>query len=246
MTDLNSQRDQPLKMLTLVDVHECSYLPNQQANSIFLDHETPPSWGQYCQLSQMGFRRSGNHFYRPQCPSCNACKSSRVRAFEVDLNKKRFKRLLNKSRAFQINLVPATYSDEHYALYEQYINARHKDGDMYPPSEKQYKGFLVSDNSYSHFLEIRDEENTLIACTVADVLHDGLSAIYTYFDPSFENLSPGTLAVLLLCVIARQRNLDFVYLGYWVKECQKMSYKAQFKPVEIFNDENWQLLVDEP
>ena len=246
MMDLSNQIDHPLKMLTLVDVHDCSYLADQKANSIFLDHETPPTWNQYCQLSQLGFRRSGNHFYRPQCPSCVACKSSRIRAFEIDLNKKRFKRLLNKSSSLSIGLAPAKFSQEHYALYESYINTRHQDGDMFPATLNQYKGFLVSDNSYSQFLEIRDNKGALVACTAVDILHDGLSAIYTYFDPSFENLSPGTLAVLLLCLIAKKRNLDYVYLGYWVKNCQKMSYKAQFKPIEIFNGENWQLLVGEP
>ena len=243
--DLSNQADTPLKMLTLVDVHDCSYLPEQKANSIFLDHETPPTWSQYCQLSQLGFRRSGNHFYRPQCPSCNACKSSRIRAFEIDLNKKRFKRLLNKSSKLSISMAPARFSEEHYALYERYINTRHQDGDMFPPTKSQYEGFLVSDHSYSQFLEVRDNQGALVACTVVDILHDGLSAIYTYFDPDFANLSPGTLAVLLLCLIAKKRCLDYVYLGYWVKNCQKMSYKAQFQPVEIFNDENWQLLIDE-
>ncbi len=244
--DLSNQIDHPLKMLTLVEAHDCSYLPKQKANSIFLDHETPPSWAQYCQLTQLGFRRSGNHFYRPQCPSCDACKSSRIRASEINLNKKRFKRLLNKSSTLSINLVPAKFSEEHYSLYENYIKIRHKDGDMYPPTENQYKGFLLSNNTYSQFLEIRDSDDLLIACTAVDILHDGLSAIYTYFNVDYESLSPGTLAVLLLCVIAKQRSLDYVYLGYWVKDCQKMNYKAQFKPIEIFNGDIWQSLVDEP
>ncbi len=246
MTKMNDQSDQSLKMLTLVDTHSCSYLPDQDANSIFLDHETPPSWQQYCQLSHMGFRRSGNHFYRPQCPSCDECKSSRVRAFEIDLNKKRFKRILNKSKLLSIKLVSAHFSQEHYNLYEEYINTRHKDGDMYPPSEKQFKSFLVSEQEYSHFLEIRTPDGKLLACTAVDFLNDGVSAIYTYFNSEYESLSPGTLAVLLLCKLARQYQLDYVYLGYWVKACQKMQYKAQFKPVEIFNEDNWQLLEYEP
>ena len=240
--DINNQKNDPLKMLTLVDTHECSYLSHQQANSIFLDHDTPPSWQQYCQLSHVGFRRSGNHFYRPQCPSCDACKSSRILAFDIDLKKKRYKRLLNKTSDFSISLASASFSQEHYSLYERYINTRHKGGDMYPPSEKQYQGFLVSAHEYSQFLEIRDSQQKLIACTAVDILNDGLSAIYTYFDPDYDSLSPGTLAVLLLCSLARQRNLEYVYLGYWVKSCQKMQYKAQFKPLEIFNGENWQLL----
>ncbi len=245
MTDLNKHKEQALRMLTLVEPHECSYLPDQKSNSIFIDSETQPSWQQYCQLSHMGFRRSGNHYYRPHCPACEACKSCRVRALDINLKKKRFKRILNKSRQFNTALAPANYSQEHYDLYKKYINARHKDGDMYPPSIDQYKSFLTSVTEYSQFFEIRDQNNKLLASTAADFLNDGISAIYTYYDPDFECLSPGTLAVLLLCELARKNHYEYVYLGYWVKNSRKMHYKAQYQPLEIFNGDNWQLLREE-
>ncbi len=244
MDKVNSNDDQQIKLLTLSEDHACSYLPNLKANSVFLDHATPPSWAQYSQLTRIGFRRSGNHFYRPHCKQCDACLSCRICAQDINLNSKRFKRILNSNQHLSYSLVRSEFSQEHYNLYEHYIKTRHRDGDMYPPSEDQYKSFLVSPEKYSYFLELRDE-GRLIACSVTDALDDGLSAIYTYFDPELEKSSLGTLAVLLLCKIAREMNLPYVYLGYWVKNSQKMHYKAQFKPLEIFNGENWQPLTEQ-
>ncbi len=242
MTDMNKPNDQAIRMLTLIEPHDCSYLPNRKANSIFVDSETPPTWDQYCQLSHMGFRRSGSHFYRPQCPDCDECKSCRVRAYQINLNSKRFKRILNKAGALHGTFKPASYSLEHYDLYRKYINTRHKDGDMYPPSIEQYKSFIISTESRSQFFEIRDEQQNLVSCTAVDLLNDGMSAVYTYYDPAFDKLSPGTLAVLLLCKAATTRQLDYVYLGYWVKNSPKMNYKTQYRPLEIFNGHDWQLL----
>jgi arginine-tRNA-protein transferase len=241
LDDVHSNNTQQIKLLTLSEDHACSYLDNHKANSVFLDHETPPSWHQYSQLTRIGFRRSGNHFYRPHCKQCDACLSCRVCAQEINLSSKRFKRILNRNKQLSYTLCGSQYSSEHYKLYEKYINERHSDGDMYPPSPDQYRSFLTSSEKYSYFLEIR-LEGKLVACCVTDALDDGLSAIYTYFDPDFEKSSPGTLAVLLLCKIAREMNLPYVYLGYWVKNSQKMHYKVQFQPLEIFNGDNWQSL----
>lgn len=241
MDKVDSNTDQNIKLLTLSEDHACSYLPNLKANSVFLDHQTPPTWHQYSQLSRIGFRRSGGHFYRPHCKQCDACLSCRVRAQEIDLSTKRFKRILNRNKHLSYSLVPSAFSEEHYELYERYINARHSDGDMFPPSQGQYKDFLVHNAKYSYFLELRDK-GKLVACCATDALDDGLSAIYTYFDPDLDKSSLGTLAVLLLCKLANEMNLPYVYLGYWIKNSQKMHYKVQFQPLEIFNGDNWQSL----
>lgn len=244
MDDVNSNIDQNIRLLTLSEDHPCSYLENHKANSVFLDHETPPSWHQYSQLTRIGFRRSGDHFYRPHCKECDECLSCRISSYEINLNSKRFKRILNRAKQLTYSLVPSRFSDEHYQLYERYIQERHSDGDMFPPSQDQYKNFLVYPAKYSYFLEVRDN-GRLIACCVTDALDDGLSAIYTYFDTSYEKFSLGTLSVLLLCKMAKEMTLPYVYLGYWVKNSQKMHYKAQFKPLEIFNGEIWHSLPEQ-
>lgn len=245
LTDPNKPSAHTIRLLTLVETHDCSYLPKRQANSVFVDSNTPPNWQQYCQLSHLGFRRSGSHYYRPQCPSCDECKSCRVRVFDINLRSKRFKRILAKSKHLQINLAPATFSAEHYALYQKYIDARHRDGDMYPPTEAQYKSFLVGTEPYNRFLEVRDQTHKLVSSSAIDFLDDGISAVYTYYDPAIEKISPGTLAVLLLCEMAKSHELDYLYLGYWVKNSQKMHYKTQYRPLEIFNGDEWQLLDEE-
>ena len=245
MTGNNSQlggdQSQPLKLLTLVEPHECSYLPDQMANSIFIDPTTIPGWGQYSQLSRAGFRRSGTHFYRPNCPDCNACKSSRVLAGQFTASR-RFKRILKRNADLSAILKPAHFSDEHYELFQRYIHQRHQDGDMYPTSEQQFRDFLCSEQDYAYFVEFR-LEGRLIACSVIDVLDDGISAIYTYFDPAEEKRSLGTLAVLWQIGYAQQVGLTYVYLGYWIKNCQKMRYKDQYQPLELFIDDNWQPLT---
>lgn len=233
-------------MLTLAENHPCSYLANKEANSIFLDSNTPPSWQQYCNLSKMGFRRSGNHYYRPHCPSCHACMSSRIQNDRFKINKKRFKRIINKASHFTFQLTKPEYSSEHYTIYEQYINTRHKDGDMFPASQEQYRNFLLSELPFCHFFEIRTQDNKLIACTVIDFLDDGISAIYTYFDTDYSDFSLGTLAVLKLHKLATEYKLPYIYLGYWVKDSAKMNYKKQFQPLDVFNGEDWQGLEPAP
>lgn len=245
MTGNNSQlgknEAQPLKLLTLVEPHSCSYLDDQLANSIFIDPTTTPSWGQYSQLSRAGFRRSGSHFYRPNCPDCSACKSSRVRASEFRASR-RFKRILKRNADLEVTLKPAQFSEEHYRLFKRYIDDRHQDGDMYPATEQQFKDFLCSEQEYSYFAEFRLSEQ-LIACAVIDVLDDGLSAIYTYFHPEHDQRSLGSLAILWQLGYAQRVGLDYVYLGYWIKNCQKMRYKDQYQPLEVFSEDNWQPLT---
>lgn len=239
MNNNYSPDQDPIKLFTLAEDHPCSYLDDRNANSAFVDPSQPPTWEQYSALSRLGFRRSGNHYYRPHCKQCNECKSCRIRAFEIDLSKKRFKRILNKAKHLTLELEPATFSEEHYDVYERYIKQRHYDGDMYPPTVEQYKGFLTTELPFSYLMSMRDDEGQLILATCIDILDDGVSAIYTYFDPDYSDLSPGTLAILKMCELAIKRGHPYVYLGYWVKNSPKMAYKRQFAPLDIFDGQNW-------
>ncbi len=239
LTGNNHQLDpQPLKLLTLVEPHKCSYLANEKANSVFVDPNNSPSWSQYCHLSRAGFRRSGNHFYRPNCPSCNACKPSRVMVNDFRWSK-RFKRILSQNKDLTLEVSQPSLTEDHYRIYERYINIRHMDGDMYPPSIRQYADFLATNTGYTQFIEIRLEE-ALIGCSVVDIMDDGISAIYTYFEPEESKRSLGTLAVLWQIKYAQKLKLPYVYLGYWIKESRKMMYKNQYQPLEIFEADVWQ------
>lgn len=220
--------------------HDCSYLPDRDATTMFVDPRATIDKKLYSQLTALGFRRSGSHYYRPHCEQCNACVPVRVRVDEFTANRSQ-RRVLKKNSDLQYSLEPASFSEQDYQLYENYIEQRHQDGDMYPPSREQFKSFLVEGATDSWFLKVR-LHNELIALAAIDVLDDGLSAIYTAYNPAFEDRSLGTLAVLWQIQEARRRKLPHLYLGYWIRECRKMNYKTRFQPIEALRNNRWQIM----
>lgn len=237
MSQTSSPQDNELRLMTLIEPQNCGYLPGEQSNSVFLDTDTPPDWRQYSNLSRLGFRRSGNHFYRPHCPFCNACTPCRVNVRHFEW-KRRFKRVLSKNNDLKSQFVRPVVDQEHYALYERYISERHSDGEMYPASESQFRDFIARDTGYSWFLDIRAGDR-LVATSLIDILDDGLSAIYTFFDPDEDARGLGTYAVLQQVIRAREQKLPFLYLGYWISEHRKMGYKSIYQPLEIFLHDQW-------
>lgn len=220
--------------------HDCSYLENHEATTMFVDPRAHVDKKLYSQLTALGFRRSGSHYYRPHCEHCNACIPVRLRVdeFKPDRNQRR---VLKKNEDLDCKLVPASFNEHYYQLYARYIEQRHKDGDMYPPSPDQFTSFLVDGATDSWFLEIRLND-TLIGLAAVDMLDDGLSAIYTVFDTSMEHRSLGTYAILWQIQAAQQKKLPHLYLGYWIRECRKMNYKTRFRPIEALRDGHWRTL----
>lgn len=218
--------------------HDCSYLADRDATTMFVDPRARVDKRLYSQLTALGFRRSGSHYYRPHCESCNACIPVRIPAARFAPNRNQ-KRILKANADIQFQLVPVQYREEYYSLYERYICERHDDGDMYPPSRDQFTSFLIEGAIDSFFLEMRLADDRLIGLAVVDVLDDGLSAIYTLFEPSEERRSLGTLAVLWQIEETRRRHLPQVYLGYWIRECRKMSYKTRFSPLQKLHKGRW-------
>lgn len=218
--------------------HDCSYLDDRDATTMFVDPRARVDKRLYSQLTALGFRRSGSHYYRPHCESCNACIPVRIPAARFAPNRNQ-KRILKANADIQFQLVPVQYREEYYSLYERYIGERHDDGDMYPPSREQFTSFLIEGAIDSFFLEMRLADDRLIGLAVVDVLDDGLSAIYTLFEPSEERRSLGTLAVLWQIEETRRRHLPQVYLGYWIRECRKMSYKTRFSPLQKLHKGRW-------
>lgn len=217
--------------------HTCSYLPEREATTMFVDPRAEVDKRLYSQLTALGFRRSGSHYYRPHCDHCNACVPVRLDCQEFRSDRSQ-RRVWSKNRDLTFRLVPAVFSERYYDLYARYISERHADGDMFPPSREQFSSFLVEGATETWFLEMNLGEQ-LVGLAVIDGLDDGLSAIYTMFDPDQEQRSLGTLAVLWQIEEARQRKLDWVYLGYWIAQCRKMNYKTRFQPLEAFRDGHW-------
>jgi leucyl-tRNA---protein transferase len=217
--------------------HDCSYLTGRQAVTLFADPLAHIDTELYSSLSEVGFRRSGAHIYRPYCQDCSACIPVRlpVTSFTV---RRRHKRVWKLNQDIQIQALPPSLTDEYFALYKKYIDTRHADGDMYPAEMGQFESFLVNGRPEAIFFEFRENEK-LLAIAVADQIRDGLSAIYTFFDTDLEDRSLGVFAILWLIEEAKRLGLPHVYLGYWIKECQKMSYKMDYKPIELFINNHW-------
>jgi len=217
--------------------HDCSYIADKKATTMFADPKIDMSTELYSELSALGFRRSGQHYYRPHCEDCQACTPIRVHVNSFNPSRSQ-KRVLKKNIQLDTQMMPADFHEDHYLIYEKYINERHADGDMYPPSREQYRSFLVNGHRGTQFIEF-SQNKRVCGIAVCDQLSDGLSAIYTFFDPDYSHLSLGTYAVLWQLLEAKRRNLDYLYLGYFIKECRKMAYKNQYSPFEARINNQW-------
>ncbi|WP_372798880.1 arginyltransferase [Litorivivens sp.] len=217
--------------------HPCSYLDEQQATTVFIDPEASVDKTLYTQLSRNGFRRSGEHLYRPRCEHCQQCILTRVavNAFTPNRSQRRIER---RNQDLRVEIGDSPDFELDYPLYERYIRERHVDGDMYPPSRDQFQSFLSAEWGVTRFARLYDEDQ-LLAVAVYDELDDALSAVYTYFEPTADNRSLGTFAILWQIRRAQQLGLGYVYLGYWIRNCRKMNYKIKFRPLQLLIEQRW-------
>lgn len=225
--------------LYLSPTHRCSYLPERSASTLFVDPATSLNPNIYGQLLQQGFRRSSNHVYRPHCEACTACQSARlpVKQFKPRRSQRRIQQ--RNDRDIRIRVLSADFQQEHFELYQRYTTGRHPDGEMANMDQQQYLEFLTSHWCNTEFLEFRLEGN-LVALAVTDRVPDGLSAVYTFFDPDLATRALGVYAILSQIRRAQECGLQWMYLGYWIKECPKMSYKTDYRPLQLFADGDWQ------
>ncbi|CAH0990321.1 Aspartate/glutamate leucyltransferase [Sinobacterium norvegicum] len=222
--------------------HNCSYLDGQQAVTLFVDPSAEVDKHLYSKLSDIGFRRSGSHIYRPHCDSCTACLAARLDVNRFSPSRSQ-RRVINKNKDLSCEIIDDISSDEFYHLYESYINQKHSDGDMFPPSREQYESFLSSQWGITQYLCFRDTENHLMAVAVVDQMNNGLAAVYTFYQVAAQERSLGTYAVLRQIDLAKQLQLRYIYLGYWIEHCDKMSYKSKFQPLEVLKEGEWCELI---
>ena len=220
--------------------HPCSYFDSRQAETAFVDPDLQLSTELYSHLIAQGFRRSGDEVYRPYCSSCSECVSTRIAVAEFKASRQQ-RRCIQKNKYTQVSLKPAEFNDEHYALFIRYQQQKHTGGSMADSSPDDYINFLSSSWCDSIFAEFRID-NRLAAVAVIDTLSNGLSAVYTFFEPDFADYSLGVYAVLWQIEHAQNTLLDYVYLGYWIESCPKMSYKTRYRPIEGFINQQWQQL----
>ena len=221
--------------------HSCSYLEDQEATTLFVDPRQEVDQVMYSRLSVLGFRRSGNHVYRPHCAHCSACVPARIPVQDFKANRSQ-RRCLRRNLDLDIKQTTSIDDDAAYDLYHRYICERHADGDMHPPDREQYLSFLNNAWDCTRYYRFYDD-GSLVAVAVIDELMDGLSAIYTFFEPEADRRSLGQFAILWQVELAREMGLPYVYLGYWIKDCQKMAYKSAYRPLELCINNRWTTLL---
>jgi arginine-tRNA-protein transferase len=221
--------------------YPCSYLPGRLARSQVATPSYLIDTTTYSHLVASGFRRSGAFTYRPYCDQCRACTPVRVIVDEFKPSRTQ-RRTLKANTGLTTRVTELKFSHEHYALYRRYQSIRHPGGGMDHDSREQYSHFLLQSNVSTRLVEFR-EQGFLRMVAIMDDLADGLSSVYTFFDPERSRQSLGTYSVLWQIAEARRRGLPFVYLGYWIEESRKMSYKTEFRPIEGLVRGNWARLA---
>lgn len=231
MTDHTPEHTQ----LFLTAAMPCPYLPGRQERKLFTHLSGRRASTLHQVLSDNGFRRSQNLIYRPACEGCSACQSVRIVTERFQFSP-RFRRVMRHNRDLIVDVRPARATSEQFALFRRYLGSRHAGGGMTQMSFIDYE-YMVEDTPVQTVLvEYRRRDvpdNPLVAVALTDVLPDGLSMVYSFYDPAEARRSLGTYLILDHVEQVRRSGLGYVYLGYWVKDSAKMAYKALFEPLEV-------------
>lgn len=219
----------------------CPYLEGRSEQQLFTELNGSASQEQFEVLSRGGFRRSHQVIYRPACRNCNACIPVRVAVADFRASRA-WRRVIKANGDLSVADTGKNATDEQFALFQRYVTTRHGDGEMANMTRRDYGAMVLTSPVESSVVEFRAPEGGLVAACLIDHLTDGLSAVYSFFDPDGDRQSLGSYIVLWLIQHARLHNLDHVYLGYWVEGSKKMAYKARFRPLEGFGPNGWQVI----
>ena len=232
--------------------HACSYLPQRTSTIVFVDPHYMLDNNLYGSFVRQGFRRSGDLVYRPYCQGCAACIPVRIPAERFTPTRGQ-KRVWARNQDIQVHTTNQNFSEEHFSLYRRYQAMRHPGSSMDDADPERYIKSLASTQADTVFYEMRgpgrnpaeNGRESLLAVAVADILPDGLSAVYTFFDPDIPGRGLGVFAILWQLKEIRRLGLEFLYLGYWIRECPKMAYKTDYRPLEALQHGHWGTLPRE-
>lgn len=219
----------------------CPYLPGRIERQLYAELGGPAPREVFRRLSLGGFRRSHHIVYRPACPRCTACLPVRVDV--AGFNRTRaWRRVMRRNADLTARNVGVEITDEQYQLFRTYIRSRHGEGDMAGMDRRDFASMVVSSPVDSSLVEFRDKDGRLICVCLTDRLPDGLSAVYSFYDPAMASRSLGSFMILRLLEQARSEGLPYLYLGFWIADSRKMAYKARFRPLQVFGPEGWTTL----
>jgi leucyl-tRNA---protein transferase len=218
----------------------CPYLPNRFERKVFTHLIGAEARKLNSHLSNGGFRRSQNIAYRPACDGCVSCVSVRVRAADFAPSRSQ-SRVLKQNRDISSRIVPSKATSEQYSVFRSYIDARHGDGGMADMTVLDYSAMVDDSFVDSRLVEYRTRDNRLVSAMLTDILEDGISLIYSFYDPDDRHRSLGTFMILDQIARAARLGLPYLYLGYWVQGSRKMDYKASFLPQERLTADGWSL-----
>ncbi|MEQ9434428.1 arginyltransferase [Hyphomonas sp.] len=225
----------------------CPYLPGMRERKAFTNLAVSDADSIHNSLSQAGFRRSQTIAYRPACPRCNACRSVRVPTREF-IQSRNDRRAMARNASLVRSPVKAEATREQFRLLRDYVKTRHDKGGMSEMTYRDYATMVGGSPVQSLIFEYRDGTDSdapLIAVSITDVLRDGFSMVYTFFDPQLESRGLGHFMILDHIQHAQDLGLPHVYLGYWVKGSPKMDYKRRYKPLEVLDGDRWRTLRDD-
>jgi arginyl-tRNA--protein-N-Asp/Glu arginylyltransferase len=236
------QKDYPYALIQFYATapYACSYLPDRTARSQVATPGHLIDTPIYSDLVRNGFRRSGVFTYRPRCDNCRACVPVRI-PVQFSIYDRGQRRVLKRHGELVASEHILQFNEEHYALYQRYQAARHAGGGMDQDNREQYTQFLLQSHVDTRLVEFR-EDGVLRMVSVIDRLIDGLSAVYTFYDPEIRGASYGTYGILWQIETCKRLGLPYLYLGYWIRESPKMAYKSRFRPLEGRIDGQWHTL----
>jgi arginine-tRNA-protein transferase len=241
----HSSRRPPARAQLLAPLHQffatspvaCPYIPGRAERKLIVELGGAAASGFYDNLSRAGFRRSHRYAYRPACRGCNACVPVRV-AVAHFADTRSTRRIRNANRDLRADLVEGRATREQFRLFAAYQRARHGDSEMASMNYADYRGMVEDSPIRTRIIEFRDAES-LLAVTLIDLLDDGVSAVYSFFDPRRGRRSLGSWSILWLVDECRRCGQPYVYLGYWIADSAKMAYKARFPALERLTPEGW-------
>jgi arginyl-tRNA--protein-N-Asp/Glu arginylyltransferase len=223
----------------------CPYLPERFERKVFAHLPLSDGAAVNDSLTQVGFRRSQNIAYRPACEACSACVSARIPVADYVFSRSE-RKILTRNADVVGAMVEAEATMEQFDLLRRYLLARHADGGMAEMTWPDYVAMVEDTAVRTHIIEYRTRSRDggpgdLIACALVDLMSDGLSLVYSFYDPTAAKRSLGSFIILDHVKQALATKLPYVYLGYWVRGSEKMAYKVRFSPIELLRPDGWTL-----